>query len=98
MSVELIGKAEVHDSVIEDVEKTKEKVVVRLRTQEGKLVEAVFLDYHMIEAENPDGMILYSIIYKKEEKCYEFVNWDEESKNYLRIYSDKIIFNENCKP
>lgn len=74
---ELIGTHEIHDATITSIVSKVASLVVYLKSESGNKIVITFNGVSMLISNNPEGMLLYSLIRKRHQENtyrYTFVN------------------------
>jgi hypothetical protein len=88
-----VGDPDFHDGTVLVVCPTNDKVHVRIQGASGKIFVAEFERGRIVEANKPEGMLLYALA---EFGCeppfrnFVFANWDEEDDSTLEIVAESL--------
>ena len=91
--VAYVGPPEIHDGVVEAVEREGDQVRVLLRGGIGRPIEVVFRGVESVTARRAEGMVLYALAEMRAPaplRRFVFANWEEEDDASLEVIAREL--------
>jgi hypothetical protein len=82
------GDRDLHDGVVDSVDRSDEQVVVVVRAQDGRVLVVEFSGVESLDQHRAVGMTLYALSEFEqagEHRLFVFTNWDDEDDARLEL-------------
>jgi hypothetical protein len=92
--VRFIGDYRLHDSRIKEIKSTEDIVQVSIISEGNEIITVKFVGVKSINANRPEGMIIYSIsemVWQSPYRKFVFANWNEEDDASIEIVAKDCI-------